>query len=119
VTSDAQAIACTCAQLADERKAERIVVLEVGKLAFFTDYFVIATGRNERQIRAIAEEIQAQMKARDQEVLGVEGEPESGWVLIDLGEAVVHLFNPETRGIYDLELLWGLAPKTEWQEVRP
>jgi len=118
VANDAQALACTCAHLADERKAEQIVVLNVGRLAFFTDYFVIATGRNERQIKAIADEIRLRMKALGQPVLGVEGRPESGWVLIDLGDAVVHLFNPETRGVYDLELLWGEAPRTPWQKAK-
>jgi len=115
VTDDAEALACTCAQLADERKAEDILVLNVGQLAFFTDYFVIATARNERQIRAIADEILSRMKSSDREILGVEGEAEAGWVLIDLGEAVVHLFDPVARRTYDLELLWGSAPKTQWQ----
>jgi ribosome-associated protein len=119
VTTDAEAIACTCAHLADERKAEEIVVLEVRQLAFFTDYFVIATGRNERQIQAIAQEVRSRMTSLGREVIGVEGEAASGWVLIDLGEAVVHLFDPEARGIYDLELLWGAAPRTSWETVRP
>jgi ribosome-associated protein len=118
-TLDGEALACTCAHLADERKAEGIVVLNVGPLAFFTDYFVIATGRNERQIRAISEQIQTRARELDAEIVGVEGEPESGWVLIDLGNAVVHLFDPDTRGVYDLELLWGEAARIPWQESRP
>lgn len=119
VTEDAEALACTCAHIADERKAEQIVVLRMGQLAFFTDYFVIATGRNERQIRAIADEIRSRMKALGREVVGIEGEAESGWLLIDLGEAVVHLFSPQARQLYDLELLWGEAPRTQWQNVEP
>ncbi len=119
VTDDSEALACTCAQLADERKAEDILVLNVGQLTFFTDYFIIATGRNERQIRAIAEEILSQMKSSGRRILGVEGEAEAGWVLIDLGEAVVHLFDPVARRTYDLELLWGSAPRTEWQDASP
>jgi ribosome-associated protein len=119
VTDDTEVLACTCAHLADERKAEQIVVLNVGRLAFFTDYFVIATGRNERQVKAIADEVRQRMKALGRQVLGVEGRPESGWVLIDLGEAVVHLFSPEARAIYDLELLWGEAPRAQWQGVQP
>lgn len=119
VSEDSEALACTCAHLADERKAEEIVVLNVGRLAFFTDYFVIATGLNERQIRAIADEILSRMKSLGRHVIGIEGEAEAGWVLIDLGDAIVHLFNPRTRQIYDLELLWGAAPKTNWNKVRP
>jgi len=112
-------LACTCAHLADERKAEQIVVLNVGRLTFFTDYFVIATGRNERQIKAIADELRLRMQALGQPVIGIEGQPEAGWVLIDLGDVIVHLFNPDTRLIYDLELLWGEAPRGQWQTVQP
>jgi len=111
-----QALACTCAHVADERKAERIVVLNVGKTAFFTDYFVIATGRNERQIKAIAEGIRRRVKRMDYPLVGTEGNAGSGWVLIDLGNVVMHLFNPQTRELYDLELLWGEAPRLPWQD---
>lgn len=116
---DSELLACTCAHLADERKAEQIVVLNVGQLTFFTDYFVIATGRNERQIKAIGDEIHLRMTALGRPVIGIEGQPASGWVLIDVGDVVVHLFNPDTRRIYDLELLWGEAPRTQWQTVQP
>ena len=117
--ADAKLIACTCAHLADERKAEHIVVLNVGRLTFFTDYFVIATARNERQIKAISDEARLRMRALRVGMIGVEGLPASGWVLIDLGDVVVHLFNRETRLVYDLELLWGEAPRTQWQSVQP
>ena len=119
VTEDALALACTCAHLADERLAEDVLVLNVGQLTFFTDYFVIATGRNERQIRAIAEEILSRTKSLGRGVIGVEGQAASGWVLIDLGDAVVHLFSPPARQTYDLELLWGSAPRTQWEQVPP
>jgi len=119
VRDDAEALACTCARLADEHKADDIVVLNVGKLTYFTDYFVIATGRNERQIRAIAEEIISRVRALGRPVIGTEGEAEGGWVLIDLGETVVHLFDSQARQLYDLELLWGEAPRAAWQEVEP
>lgn len=115
----AEALACTCAHLADERKAEDIVVLEVGKLAFFTDYFVIATARNERQLSAIGREIEHQARNIGWPVIGVEGEAATGWVLIDLGDAIIHLFSPEARELYDLELLWGESPRTDWQSVQP
>jgi len=116
---ESERLACTCAYLADERKAEQIVVLNVGRLTFFTDYFVIATGRNERQIKAIADEIRLRTMALGRPVVGIEGLPASGWVLIDLGDVIVHLFNSETRLIYDLELLWGEAPRSQWQTIQP
>jgi ribosome-associated protein len=119
VSSKAETLACTCAHLADERKAEGITVLNVAKMAFFTDYFVIATGRNNRQIRAIAREVMSRMRALGQPVVGIEGEADSGWVLIDLGGAVVHLFSPAARGLYDLELLWGAAPRVAWEQSEP
>ena len=115
----AEAVACTCAHLADERKADDIVVMEVGPLAFFTEYFVVATGRNDRQIKAIADQIVDEMRALGHRVVGTEGQADCGWVLIDLGEAVVHLFSPAARNMYDLELLWGEAARTEWQNVEP
>ncbi len=115
----ARAVACTCALLADEKKGEGILVLHVGPLTSFTDYFVIATGRNERQIQAIAEAIRLRAKELDYPILGIEGEAGSGWVLIDLGDVVVHLFNPEARRLYDLELLWGEADEAGWQEAEP
>jgi ribosome-associated protein len=115
VEKSSEAIACTCAHLADERKADDIVVLEVGPLAYFTEYFVIATGRNERQLRAISEEIVHRARELGSQVLGVEGEPSTGWLLIDLGDVVVHLFTPKARQLYDLELLWGEATRVDWQ----
>ena len=114
-SQDAAVLASLCAQLADERKAEQIVVLNVSTLTSFTDYFVIATGRNERQIRAIAEAVRARMKETGQRILGIEGQAAGGWVLIDLGDAIVHLFNIPMRKLYDLELLWGEAPELDWQ----
>jgi ribosome-associated protein len=119
VENSSEAIACTCAHLADERKADDIVVLEVGPMAYFTEYFVIATGRNERQINAISQEIVHQARDLGSEVLGTEGDASSGWLLIDLGDVVVHLFTPKARELYDLELLWGEAPRTDWQETEP
>ena len=119
VPADAEALACACAVVADERKAEDIAVLHVGALASFTDYFVIATGRNERQLAAIARETRSRLKRLGLGVIGVEGEPASGWVLIDLGDVIAHLFSPEARRLYDLELLWGEAPRVEWQNAQP
>lgn len=119
MSPEAEALACTCAHLADERKAEDILVLNVGPMAFFTDYFVIASGRNNRQIRAIADEVLSRVKALGQPVVGTEGEAESGWVLIDLGAVIVHLFSPDARSLYDLELLWGAAPRIVWEESEP
>jgi ribosome-associated protein len=119
VIEEAAAVACTCAHVADERKADDIVVLDVRRMAFFTDYFVIATGRNERQIRAIANQVLLRMKDLGQPLVGREGQADSGWVLIDLGSVIVHLFSPAARDLYDLELLWGAADRVAWQQAEP
>ncbi|NLW49976.1 MAG: ribosome silencing factor [Candidatus Brocadiaceae bacterium] len=119
VTNQAEALACTCAHVADERKAEQVVVLHVEPLTFVSDYFVIATGLNERQIAAIATQVRQRAARLGHRVIGVEGEADCGWVLIDLGDVVVHVFTKEARRLYDLELLWGEAEHVDWQGVAP
>jgi ribosome-associated protein len=70
-------------------------------------------------MEAIAAGIRSQMKQAGQPVVGTEGDAASGWILIDLGVAVVHLFSAEARALYDLELLWGQAPRIDWQRAEP
>ena len=115
----AEALACTCAHLADEIKADDILVLEVGKIAHFTDYFVIVTGSNSRQLNTIAEEIAHQTKQLGRLPIGREGDAGSGWILLDLGDCVVHMFSPEARALYDLEMLWGDGPHIDWSQATP
>ncbi|MGH0036165.1 MAG: ribosome silencing factor [Myxococcota bacterium] len=93
-----------------ERKAERPVALDVREVSSFADTFVILTGRSDRQVRAIAEHIVEVVKAAGERPLGVEGREEGHWVLMDLGDVIVHVFDPETRDHYDLERLWSDAP---------
>ena len=111
---DAKEIAITCAKIADEKKARDIVILDVDKISSITDYFVICSAINERQLHAIADEIDKQMKKISVMKFGMEGYREAKWVLIDYGDFIVHIFEKEIRGYYDLELLWGDAPKIEW-----
>lgn len=102
--------------MADEKKAVDIVVLDVNKLTFITDYFVICSGINKRQIQSIANDIEQKMAALSIHRLGIEGFNEAKWILLDYGgDVIVHLFDKETRTFYDLELLWGDAPKVKWQ----
>jgi ribosome-associated protein len=84
-TIDSKEIAVVCAKTADNKKAQNIIILDISKLTSITRYFVICTGINERQ-----------------------------WILIDYGDVIVHLFDKEMRIYYDLELLWGDAPKVKW-----
>ncbi len=100
-------------EVALELKAERPVALDMRKLTSYADTFVILTGRSDRQVRAIADSILQTLKARDEAPLAVEGLAEGNWVLIDCNDAIVHVFDPETRIQYDLESLWRDAPRLD------
>jgi len=104
-------IATTVAALAADRKALDIVQLDVREMVSYTDYFVLCTGRSDRQARAIHDAIHLGMKsAHGLLPRCVEGVTESRWILLDYLDVVVHIFTPETREYYRLEQLWGEAP---------
>ena len=111
---DSKEIAIICAKIAEEKKAQDIVILDVDKISVITDYFVICSAINERQLHAIADDMDKEMKKLSIGKLGMEGYREAKWVLIDYGDFIVHIFDKEIRSYYDLELLWGDAPKVEW-----
>ncbi|MCL4685054.1 ribosome silencing factor [Myxococcota bacterium] len=92
-------------------KAEDLLALDVSELSSFADVFVICTGRSDRQVRAIAEAIEQAAKRAGQPPLGVEGLQEGRWVLLDLDDVIVHVFDPEARAHYDIERLWSDAPR--------
>lgn len=107
-------LALVCARAADEKKAEDIVVLDIGRIVPIADYFVIASGSNRKQVQAIADEITQKMKASGARRLGLEGYEEGSWICVDYGDVIVHLFNGEVRSFYELETLWADAPRVEW-----
>ena len=94
---------------ADDKKAADIVVLDLRKAAGFTDYFVICSANNARQIRAISDAIIDALAEHGSKPAHVEGYDRSEWVLVDYFDFVVHIFTPETRMFYGLERLWGNA----------
>ena len=97
---------------ASDKKAEDIVAIDVHELLVVTDYFVICTGRNDRQVRVIADEIEDQLREKGGiKPIGREGADEGKWVLLDFGDLVIHVFQPEERDFYRLEKLWGDAPR--------
>ncbi len=105
-------LAVVAAEAASDKKADDIVAINVAELLVITDYFVIATGNTSIQVRAIADEVEDQMRERgNAKPIGREGESEGRWVLLDYGDIVVHVFQPEERGFYRLERLWGDAPR--------
>jgi ribosome-associated protein len=106
------------ARAAAAKKGEDIVILAVGPLLAITDAFVIASGTNDRQVRTIAEEVEAEVKASGGPTpLRVEGLDDARWVLLDYGDFVVHVFLEETRRFYDLERLWADADRWTWEEA--
>ncbi len=102
------------AELAEGKLAEDLVVLDVRGLVGYTDFLAICTARNERQAKAIQEEVHQRLK-QDEGLLPatVEGEAEGRWVLMDYLDCVLHVFVPELRERYRLEVLWGEAPRLE------
>jgi ribosome-associated protein len=102
------------AKIADTKKAQDIIILDINKISSVTDYFVICSGINERQLHTIADEIDKELKKHSIKKYGIEGYQEAKWILIDYGDVIVHLFDKETRSYYDLELLWGDAPRVKW-----
>lgn len=109
-TAGAAEYARALAEAALDRKAEQVVVLDVSRLTSFTDAFVIASGSSDRHVRAVADAVVERAAGLGQRPLGVEGYEGGEWVLIDLGEVVVHVFERGKREHYDLERLWADAP---------
>lgn len=109
---DSKKLALKCRELADNRKAENIVVLDVRKLSSITDYFVIATGTSEPHLRAIVDEITD--KLRDEHGLrprAADGTLITSWIVLDYFDVIVHVMRSDVREHYDLEGLWGDAPR--------
>jgi ribosome-associated protein len=102
------------AEIADSKKAEEVIVLDMRELVAYTDFLAICTARNERQARAIVDEVRVQVK-RDSGLLpgGVDGGGEAGWTILDYLDCVLHVFTPEARERYGLEELWRDAPRLE------
>jgi len=109
-----ETLARRLAELADDKKAEDIVVLDMRKLVAYTDFLVICTARNERQARAIVDEVRVRVKS-DTGVLpgGVDGEGTAGWIVLDYLDCFLHVFTTEARERYALEDLWRDAPRLE------
>jgi ribosome-associated protein len=101
------------AAIADDKGARDLVALDVRDLVGYTDYLLIGTARNERQAKAVHDEIYHRMKRDGWLPARVEGEREAEWVLMDYLDCVVHVFTPELRDRYRLEVLWGEAPQLE------
>jgi ribosome-associated protein len=116
---DSKTLALLCRSLADNKKAEDIQVLDVRKVSSVTDYFVIASGTSEPHLRAIMDEIadglreEGETKAR-----AVDGSLAGGWLVLDFFDVIVHIMRADVRRHYDLETLWGDAPRVKVRKAR-
>ncbi len=106
------------AGIAQDKLADDVVILDMRPVCVFTDFFVIATGRNARQTKAIWDEIHERMKQEERRIpQGIDGEREADWIVADYLDVVLHVFTPQTRAYYRLEDLWGDVPSVELDEA--
>lgn len=95
---------------ADDKRAEDIVALNLKGISLIADYFIICHGNSEKQVQAIAREVKEKAEENHFDVKRIEGFDEAKWILIDLGDVVIHIFHRDERNYYNLERLWGDAP---------
>jgi len=111
---DSRKLALLCRELADNKKAEDIVILDVRELSSVTDYFVITSGTSEPHLRAIVDEISDKLR-EDQHIRpnAIDGTFQTAWVVLDYFDVIVHIMRQDVRDRYDLETLWGDAPRVK------
>jgi ribosome-associated protein len=107
------------AELAMERKAAELVVLDLRGISSATDFFLLGSGSSDTQVRSIAEHIVEELRGEGVRVGHVEGLEGGHWVLIDYIDFVVHVFHPQARSFYQLESLWGDAPRRDLEDTAP
>ncbi len=114
-----ETLAKLCAEFADNKKAEDIVVLDLRGISTFTDFFVICSGTSEPHLKAIGSEIETKLKQEHGvRAVAVDGFPASQWMVLDYLQVIVHVFHQAKRDFYSLEDLWGDAPRLEWEPAR-
>ena len=103
-TLDLKTICCTAL---DDLKAQNILVLDIRDISSFADWFIIATASSSRNAKAISNKLIESLKQQKHHLVGVEGQDDSEWILVDCGDVIVNIMQQETREFYDLESLWG------------
>jgi ribosome-associated protein len=111
-----ETLVLAAARAAADKKASDIIALEVGPLLVVTDYFLLATGSNDRQVSAISNAVEGALRDLGVKPIGREGERDLTWVLLDFGDFVIHVFQPAERDFYRLERLWADAPRLDLPE---
>jgi ribosome-associated protein len=106
-THDSEALLAHITRWLDDAKAENVVVIDIRGKSSIGDYMVIASGRSDRHVGAIAEQVQRKLKEAGHGRVRIEGRPQCDWVLLDAGDIIVHVFRPEVREFYNLEKMWA------------
>ena len=117
---DSRQLAMVCRELADNKKAEDIVILDVRELSSVTDYFVIASGTSEPHLRAIVDELTDKLlQEHHLRPRAIDGTFQTAWVVLDFFDVIVHIMRQDVRERYDLETLWGDAPRVKSRRRAP
>ena len=104
---DNRELAIRTGEILSAKKAEQVIVLDIAEQSSFADFFVNATAMNERQLRALSDEVEDQLAKDGVIPKNIEGKPSSGWILMDYGDIVVNIFLPQQREMYQIEKIWG------------
>ena len=116
---DSKKLALLCRDLAENRKAENVVVLDVREVSSITDYFIIATGTSEPHLRAIVDEITEKLRdEHDLKPKSHDGSLQTSWIVLDYFDVIVHVMRADVREHYKLEDLWGDAPQVKAKKAR-
>ncbi len=114
---EARKLSIVCAREVYAIRGDDIAIFDLRGLTDIADFFVIACGETRRQLRGMADAIKAAAKETGETLLSAEGLDVGNWILLDFGDCVVHLFQKDIRSFYDLDLLWGDAPRVDWESA--
>jgi ribosome-associated protein len=117
-TIDTRELAAAAAQIADAKRAEKVEVIHVTGQLKVADYFVVATGTSRAHVKALFDELHVRLKAVGHQHRPAEGLELGWWIVLDYGDVVVHLLQPQAREYYDLERLYGECPRLAWRDVK-
>jgi ribosome-associated protein len=114
-SSDTRSFAIEAARMVRDDKCDEVVLLDVRDLSQVTDYIIIASGTSDRQMHSVLRHVEELARTRGLPSFRSNADDRSTWLLVDFVDVVVHLFEPNTRAHYDLEMLWGDAPRIQWE----
>jgi ribosome-associated protein len=111
--------AILAARTAADTRAKDVLVLDMTEIVRWTDYLVVATSASRRQMRSVADAVEKALAEVGDRKIGVEGYELGEWIVVDFADVVLHVFTEEKRGYYEIEHLWGDAPRVEWERPNP